>query len=317
MGATMGPDVMQLHPEVEEILREVAEQPGSVLLRVPRGRELAALRADARVVSWSDSALSRAERHLVAVHREEVAFALRQAAWFRIAHGGFGRERVYKVITSDSFVPVPTGHTVRLGASTALSTEDVSTKRAGSLELLERLVADPQDSALHPESLLAAAQRLAPNVRARILAGTSFVIARRHQAAIVCFMDALRSSLPSEHRAIAWSNLAQALDECDRPDQALRASRRATDLLPGYIAAAAGNLWFAIRIRSKERVLDAVRALDAAGAVSPTSLDEVLQRFQECRVAGESSIAPDQQALVHGVRDAAHEPSRRLLDVLA
>lgn len=65
-----------LDPEVEALLAEIARDPRSSLLRAPRARNLPELFRPPDLVRPSATFLTRAERHLLAVHREEVAFLL-------------------------------------------------------------------------------------------------------------------------------------------------------------------------------------------------------------------------------------------------
>ncbi len=73
-----------LDPVAFEVLREIAGQPDSVLLRAPlgarRGRPLDAF-LPREPLSAGAALLSSAERHLLSVHREEVAAWLRLAAF--------------------------------------------------------------------------------------------------------------------------------------------------------------------------------------------------------------------------------------------
>jgi len=70
-------------PELEGLLRELAADPRSQLLRSTRPRTAAGLLERAGAVSPSRAGLTAAERHLLEVHRDELADVLRRACLMR------------------------------------------------------------------------------------------------------------------------------------------------------------------------------------------------------------------------------------------
>lgn len=70
-------------PEFESILREVASDPHSSLLKVPRSRAVESILAG-DVVRPSRTGLTSLERHLLQCHRAELAFRLRQACLLKL-----------------------------------------------------------------------------------------------------------------------------------------------------------------------------------------------------------------------------------------
>jgi hypothetical protein len=78
-------------PEVEALLREIASDPRSKLLRFDRPRLLRGL-FPRHPVGGRAPGLGKAERHLLDVHRVELAWALRQACLVKfLGERGFGR----------------------------------------------------------------------------------------------------------------------------------------------------------------------------------------------------------------------------------
>lgn len=76
-----------LHPEVEHLLAEIAADPNSSLLRIPRTKVLPELFRPPDPIRQSAYFLTSAERHLLAVHREEVAHWLRVGLVFARTQG--------------------------------------------------------------------------------------------------------------------------------------------------------------------------------------------------------------------------------------
>jgi len=312
----MTPEVIQLHPDVEAILREVAAQPGSVLLRVPRQHAARTLREDRALDEVTSPASSSAERHLLAVYREEIAFALRQAAWHRIATDGPRAGLVYRRVTATRDVSVPTGREVSVAAAEASRIAVPLAESVDAIELLETLTVPNAREKVGAQTLLAAAHRVSPSINGRILAGSSFVLAGSYAAGTACFLDALRTTSSRELQAICWSNLAHALDEQGRAPDALRAVRRAVRLLEGYIPAEAMRLWLAIRLGEASEACSASSALDEACRDDARMLDEVVRRFAAGKEQGTHRMSPDQVTLARHTQQQCGDSAGRLLHAL-
>jgi hypothetical protein len=102
-------------PEVEELLREIAKEPDSVLLRVPREKVPAALLETRSPIGPMTAGLSSAERELVRVHREEFAFQLRQACWVKLATSDEGHSFLNRRIGRNTDIPTPPIESIRHG----------------------------------------------------------------------------------------------------------------------------------------------------------------------------------------------------------
>ena len=74
----MKQEAITFDPMLEELLREVATDPNSCLLRRPRKRAYRALYTTTEAVSEKSTWLTLPERHLVQYYREEVAWLLHQ-----------------------------------------------------------------------------------------------------------------------------------------------------------------------------------------------------------------------------------------------
>src|SRR5262245_29595941 len=78
MGAPMTTEaVLPLDPAIEELLRDIAQDPDACLLRVPRPKALSALARGESIEVSGMTGLTHAERELVRVHRDEIAYLLR------------------------------------------------------------------------------------------------------------------------------------------------------------------------------------------------------------------------------------------------
>ncbi|MBL8860967.1 MAG: hypothetical protein JNK02_03065 [Planctomycetes bacterium] len=312
----MSPEALRLHPEVEGIVREIVARPAPQLLRVRGQPEARAFSSTRTEIGGHESWLASAERHLVQVHREEIAFALRLAAWHRMATGLDGFDRVHRTVTASTSVPLPTRSAIRASAGLALQGVLPTGVEPMIHEALERLV-DPEGvSAVEPVLLLQAAHRLVPSERGRILAGSAFALRHQPGPALLCFGDAIRSRPAVEFEAVAWNNVADVLDGVNGPVSALRALERATRLLPGFVFAEAGRLWCSIRVGHIDVARGAAREIDAIEAIEPGALDEVERHWTRRREQGGATLSPDRVLMLRAVRDGAGAGARRLIDAL-
>lgn len=94
-------------PEVEELLHEIAREPDSILLRVPREKVPAMLMETRSPIGPMTAGLTSAERELVRVHREEFAFQLRQACWVKLATSEEGNAYLNRRLGLRGEIPTP------------------------------------------------------------------------------------------------------------------------------------------------------------------------------------------------------------------
>jgi len=309
-------DVIQLRPEIEELIREIAARPDSVLLRVPRGSEWRVLQDDRATAGLSDSRLSSAERHLLALHREEVAFLLRQAAWCRVATSPQGQTFVCRRQAPGRVIAVPEPRVVSVHASSLLRDADQGQRVGAEFELLELCVAGEPGRWPLAEDLCAAAHRLAPSFSGRMIAGTAYYLAGRAQVAQLAFQDALNSAPTREDRGIAYNNLAEALDAQDEWGRAQVATIRAIAHHGNLIAAHVGCMWYSIRMGDVRRADSAARDLEQLLQADPLALDEHARRFVACADRMLRGLGPSHRQVLALLRERTGPLAGRILHAL-
>lgn len=197
---------LQLDPEVEEILREVAADPRSKLLRVQRPTSVRALTEQVPTVGVATAGLTVAERHLVQTYRAEVAYALRLAAWYRLAQSdhfkaGFSRQ----ARGPSNLHAVPTRGEVESVARSAPVQCDPATRTAQLLiDSCARVGSGEWPSVT---VLLEAAQRLCPSLEAAVNAGIQLFDVDA-QAARLVFIELTQRPLSRWDTTVIQSNLA-------------------------------------------------------------------------------------------------------------
>jgi hypothetical protein len=139
----------------------------------------------------------------------------------------------------------------------------------------------------------------------------------RQQAAADSYRDALRCGASREESATIWSNLAKHLDDRGDPVTALRASVRATRLVPGHLGAWSGMLWYALRCEDRGGASEAVRGIAEATEDRPEMLDEVAASYGHSRRHGARLGESVRLSMVRELAGRAGPAARRILDVLA
>ncbi len=270
----MSRDVITLQPEVEEILRELAKRPGSALLRVPRKDVARTVLERDTLVHARSAGLSAAERHLVQVHREEVAFALRQAAYARLTTGestrGFVADRAFAPLR----VAVPSVGTVRASASDALA----SSRELGSdndvMNLLEGCVSPIVGDWPSSGQLAGAAHRLVPSNSSRIYMSLDLRGAGQCRAALLALEGVLAGGGSVHHLAVAWTNAGDLLFNLGRYREAWIAADRACTVEEGWLVAQGNRALSALLIGDSNRLTRGLDQFERALLAAPGAKEE-------------------------------------------
>jgi len=309
-------DVIQLRPEVMELVREIAQRPDSVLLRVKPGAEMCALREDRSWLTGSESSLSRAERHLVEVYREEVAYALRAAAWLLIATSPEGVVRVTRGIGPSRTIPVPTAREVAALASKGLIARKMDGQADATSASLQAIASPEAILWPRPEVLCVLAHRLVPSCNGRILAGIAYALASRPEAARTSFSSGLEFATSVELAAAAWQGIAGLEEQRDQWLRARLAAHRARTLHPGLASAWIIELWCSIRLGEIEPALFAAAALEEIAAQDLSSVAEHGIRIEKTVSALKRSWNREADRTLHTVWARSAQNVGRILHAL-
>jgi hypothetical protein len=271
--------VIHLNPEVLELVREIAARPDSVLLRIPRGAEARALREDRPLASATDSALSRAERHLVAVYREEVAYVLRCAAWYLIATSEWGQRHVNRAYSHGKMVEVPTLPGLTKQASVQLRAARRESIGDPAFTLIQTLSDPASRISCRLEALCSVAHRLVPTASGRMFAGMASQANGRVELARALYIDAWRAAPTSDTAAAALQNIAELVGQSDKVETALDLSVRAHESSPTMLSPLVSTLWYSIRMGDVSRAERAMSELEVRAAEAADLFSEQLRRF--------------------------------------
>jgi hypothetical protein len=230
-------------PEIEELLREIAAEPGSVLLRVPREKVKATLLETQSPIGPMTAGLSNAERELVQVHREEFAYQLRRASWVKLTTDRQGDLFISRCADGP-------------GSSREHEPEDIERELRGSLDAKgteigsQRLhwVSLPLENWPKVSELCALAQRCAPSNHNRLYAGEDWALRASHRTALEIFGAALADSCSPATSGIFQSHMGYCYDAMGRLRSSVDAWRLAHHSLPHRHDVLC--FWFGLAIRT-------------------------------------------------------------------
>lgn len=204
------PDAITIDPEVEEILRSVASDSNSTLLRVSRPTRLTGFFNRGRGVSAITAGLTPAERHLVRTRRSEVARLLREAGRMKLFDRPEGRLNVSPFRSTGEehlrWKPEELATCVRENRVG----ESIPAELAFCWCLLDRCVGAPY--ADHPSiaQLALASLRLEPTDEARIMAALDLIQGGAPEAGIRILVYVLGAPSSSSVAVSARGNLGMA-----------------------------------------------------------------------------------------------------------
>jgi hypothetical protein len=255
--------VFTLDPRTEELLREVAADPSSCLLRVPRREvEEALTRTDYRGLT-STVGLSAAERELLRTARAELAYWLNVVCFRRLTEDEETRVFYSRVADGGSAIDAPSvADAVRGCDGIRNSSIAVDLGEGAALQLLSDALSDhaPRVSV---EALAAASLRLAPSFVSRHYALQALVGQRRASAAHRLAVGLTTTSASRTDRAYSHAILGTTLWSLGHLHAARDAYGVAAETMPTHPEFALRALSMAVCCDDSEGIRRWSRVVDA------------------------------------------------------
>jgi hypothetical protein len=309
----MSADPLVLDPEFEALLREVALDPDSTLLRVPRPKVVRGLFEREDVVRPHETGLTLAERHLVQVHNNQLAWMLRQACLYKLLEDSSKRYFVSR--------HGPSGEDrspLRPSAIAALVKDDQDNNpdagsHSNAIELLLRWVRQPLSAEPTVADLAAVSHRLQPTNQTRLLF-----------AADMCCRDAPRTCLqlatfvlgahPTPEQATrAWECIGLAHAKMGHLKQAHHAYRIGCAIPDQHTFM--NRFEFALQVGDRSDALESSRRLEELVPGDPPSLAWFIEARLRRRVAGEWAPTQLARALATSLVDEIGGAAQRIAHV--
>lgn len=274
----------RLDPSFVALLQEVAAAPRSKLLRLPSARELPRWLGSEERYTTSDSGLELAERELLRVGREELAWLLRQAALRELIDGERTRDQVMRGRRVDE----ENRPLRREAIQRRLDAPEMRTEAAADASGILRswLGAQPADRA-RPAALAAASMRMMPTAQARAVAGVDYAVRLEFVSAKKWLLERLQLDASSVRSASTWENLFLTELRQQRFDCALAAIRRASELDPTSLLARAGIVIVATFVGDASLLRSSARELDSQRDVHECSINFYIATLRQQRSAGQ------------------------------
>lgn len=194
-------------PEVEALLREIAADPNSSLLRVTRPQAVKGLFERTERVSPGMTGLSSAERHLVQVHRNEVAHLLREVCRWRMMNDPASKANFspYNGATETKHSSLKEFE----DAARSLERNEPDPDSHSALQLIKECIGE---QGVHVSSIASASQRLEPHDASRIYIGLDLAFRGKPHSAIRVYKSVLDDCVEPAMRSSAWANAAVAYE---------------------------------------------------------------------------------------------------------
>jgi hypothetical protein len=304
-------------PKLEELLAEMASDPRSTLLRVPRSKRAKDL-LERRVVAWDAvSAQTRAEAELLRVHREELSLVLRQMC-LRMFYASPDRNRfLHHSKSVDQSILIPTREAWEARAARALERSRLESPPLPHLELLQACMNEPTGSELSIVRLARAAQILAPSDIAECYEGLALVLEGQHAVGARVLASLVSSAARSTVLTHAEENIGLAMGLSGDDRAALLHYRRSWELAPDRPVPVMAWLVCALTTHQPVEAERAGAVLDELVKVDHPAVLEFVQLKRNQRTQGLLVPEPATQTLVARTRDRVGATSEAILDVLS
>jgi hypothetical protein len=293
-----------LDPEIKELLAGLARDPGARLLRIPRGLALEAgplevvPSASAGTAGWTP-----AERHLLQVHREEVADLLWRA---------FRAKLNQDPVAGRFFVTPPEDAAAWKGAGIGALARDerLNPDRSQERSLLEAILTDEPSQLPDYHSLAVTAERLVPGPFSQVYRGIALVVGGKRQDAERLLEHLESKGVSRPLRAFAWTTRAVNRTQAGEAHPCLEAYSRAWQLRHDYDAAALGVFLNALELG--EEVLARTASVALEQLIGENELEHHIQRTIERAREGALTMSTEATKLWKRLEDGLGPISWRI-----
>jgi hypothetical protein len=312
------PEFITIDPELEVLLRELAADPESSLLRIPRPKHIRSLFDHGDAVGSREPALSRLEQHLLQVYRSELALLLRQACLFKLVEGHTSKHFVSKYVSIDRHVDVCPPSCLQKDVEVRCtqlghSSEPFST----GLALLQSCVRAPLDTEPTVSALAAAAFRLERTDDSRLLATSELVQGPNPRGALLLLAEVLSSHPAVSTASSAWTQVGLAFSKLAEYTRSHEAYAHLSNIDNAHLVAWLSRLVLGYQCGNRDDIRYIAGALtDPALLTHPAVLHFVVSS-KHLRSVGEWSPTPAARTILADPPVRYGELMRMVVDVLS
>lgn len=303
-------------PEFEAILREVAADPHSSLLRVKRPQVLGELFDQYSPISTQATGLTKAERHLLQVHRNEIAWLLRQACLIKLIEGPSSKRFVSRFAAPGKEVtllaPAEMEASVRERRERSSDLEECT----HGLDLLAQCVADRRGEEPRVAELATAAFRLEPTDQARLMVGYDLVLREEARSSLRLMRRVLMNDPAERDAARAWACVGMCFTDMGDLTSAHQAFREGSSQSEPEILNSLLRLVFGLQLGMEADVLDCSRRLDELLSPDDPAVEWFVQVLLQRRGARQWVPTKDGTRLAGSLRERLGRTGGRIANVL-
>lgn len=303
------------HPDLEEVLRDVARDPRAKLLRVPTSGDLVRAFRD-EPVGPAAPGLVAAERHLLAVHRAELAFLLRERCVMELFAAPDAEYTLERSVTLDRELEVPEGSEWRSRAQGALELAQ-GPELALERDLLAACVDVPLGRAGITELALAS-RRIEKAPQPWVYASIEATDERRWQEALRFCRSLVEEGASRFHQSYAWHQAGRALGLSGRHSDSRFAFEVAVECGEGRVLPLLDWLAQCVMDARAEDAAEACRRIDEFIRSDHSVVERHVASLRWRRSRGElGELTQEARTVLDPIRASAGETSTRILDALA
>jgi hypothetical protein len=308
-------DTPHFSPELEGLLREVAADPRSVLLRVPRLSPLRSLLARQEPLRPSATGLGALDRHLLAVHRDELSQALLEACLVRLYSNPDWSLSVHRTrtATEDWVVESPRDWAERTREKAEILAA-TPTEFVG-LDLLQACIEPGGLDAVSITQLARASLRLAPGATARAWIAFEMRLVGRFADAIRLVDQQLAEHVEPSLAAALLEYRAGAFSLLGDFQAASQDTWRAHLEDRGRVSALVNSLYCALRAGDREAARRAGSELDVVVTQPTPGILEHIDLVERFASEYRAEVPSVTRSIAHAQLSEAGPLTRRILHV--
>lgn len=304
-------------PELEGLLREIAADPGSRLLRVPRPKVVAGYLDRSLVSRDAARASTLAEKELLRVHREELALALREACLVRFYEDPEGVRYLHHHRSREGGPGLPSRASWTASARetlTAARLDQVDLPHSELLDLCLHPLGTPQPSIVQ---IARAAQTLIPSDTSECHEGLALVLEGNYPVGGRMLADLALRRATRRISSHAFESVGLAFGLAGDDVSALGHYRRAWELAPNRSEPVVAWLVCAATTMNRAELARAAGVLDELARQDDPAVRELVAMKISQRDLGQLVPSEATKGLVARLRDSFGPASESVLNVLA
>jgi Tfp pilus assembly protein PilF len=267
-----------LDPEVQVLLEEVARDPRSHLLRVPRA--VVPLEFE-QPVSTRAAFLSSAEKRLLEVHRAEVAELLREAAVLALFAHPSASATLHHSLTVDRELRLadPVQWHQRGREQLWVSPDEI--RREDAYTLLAACVNATSQSTASATRLATASLRLVPRNETRVLLALAFHQTEQIASALHILRAVVTTPASQLTTSCVWENIGLCEWDFGRPEASHSAYRKAASTLEQRSMPIINWFVLALHLQDRSSALEAAKLLGELVSENHPSVNEFVHINRE------------------------------------